>query len=258
MSSNAATDLDANVRDERAAADETARQRRMFLLRKLHSLSGVVPVGAFLVEHLWTNATALRGSLAFEAAVAKIQAMPGLWALETFGIFLPLAFHALYGVALAFTSRPNGIHYPYSRNWLYMLQRASGFVALAFILVHLWEFRVQKAFFGMPTEAFHATLTSHLSTVTHGIPVWAMLYLTGLLASVFHFANGLWGFCASWGITVSRPAQRRAGVLCALLGAGLFYLGAATVLYFATGLRLVPMGETEGTPLGESPPCPAP
>jgi succinate dehydrogenase / fumarate reductase, cytochrome b subunit len=32
-----------------------------FLLRRLHSLSGIVPVGAFLTEHVISNAFATRG-----------------------------------------------------------------------------------------------------------------------------------------------------------------------------------------------------
>jgi len=195
-----------------SAASGSARAKRAFLMRKLHSLSGVVPVGAFLVEHLWTNATALRGPLAFEHAVAQIQALPGLWALEVFGIFLPLAFHAGYGVVLAFSTRPNGVTYPFARNWLYMLQRVTGFIALFFILGHLWEIRIQKWLFGMQTEAFFSTLATHLSDARFGAPWLAMAYLVGLLASVFHFTNGLWGFCASWGITVTRAAARRSRV----------------------------------------------
>jgi len=45
--------------------------RTGFYLRRLHSLSGVLPVGVFLVEHLWTNATVLGGQRPFDEAVAR-------------------------------------------------------------------------------------------------------------------------------------------------------------------------------------------
>src|SRR5689334_10700853 len=77
-----------------------AQNRRAFLLRKLHSLSGVVPVGAFMVFHLWTNAKALGGQEPFDAAVRDISHTPYLPILEWGTILLPLLFHAGYGVKL--------------------------------------------------------------------------------------------------------------------------------------------------------------
>lgn len=213
----------------------TRANHRAFLLKRLHSLTGVVPVGVFLIEHLWTNSKALQGGDAFTGAVNDIQALPYLPLIEVFGIFLPLAYHALYGVYLATQGRQNALRYSYARNWLYVLQRASGIVALLFILYHLGEFRVQKWLYGMRVEAFYQTLEAHLSSTTWGIPWVALLYLLGVAAAVFHFANGLASFCVSWGVTVTRAAQRRATIACWLLGLALFGLGANTVLYFATG-----------------------
>jgi succinate dehydrogenase/fumarate reductase cytochrome b subunit (b558 family) len=211
--------------------------RRIFVLKKLHSLSGLVPVGVFFVEHLWTNSKALQGEGAFTQAVADIQALPYLPLIEIFGIFLPLAFHAVYGVVLALSSKPNVGSYRYSRNWLYLLQRISGLVTFVFIGYHLYEYRIQKWLFGMRSEAFYGTLASHLSSTTASVPWLAIFYLVGISAASFHFANGLWGFLFSWGVTVTRPSQRRSAYACAALGIGLFLLGANTVLYFATGTR---------------------
>ena len=206
---------------------------RRFLLRKLHSLSGVVPVGAFLVEHLWTNATALRGQRAFDDAVDALQALPGLPVIELVTIVLPLAFHAGYGVVLLRESQPNVDRYPHGKNWLYVAQRATGIVTLLFVLWHLWEIRVQKWLFGMGSHSFFPVLTAHLSSTWHGVPVLALVYLAGIAAAVFHFANGLWGFAASWGIVTSRAAMRRVRIVGAIVGVTLLLMGETTVLYFA-------------------------
>ncbi len=216
--------------------------RTSFLLRKAHSLTGVLPVGVFLVEHLWTNAKALGGQKAFDRAVLDIQALPFLPVIEVVGIFLPLAFHALYGVYIATAAKPNAVTYGYARNWLYVLQRVTGLMALVFIGYHLYEVRIQKWLFGMRSEAFYGVLVAELSSTVAGIPLVALIYLIGILATVFHFANGLWAFGMSWGITVSRAAQRRAGVVCGVIGLALFLLGAETVLYFATGSRVLLLG----------------
>ncbi|MCL2723861.1 MAG: succinate dehydrogenase [Polyangiaceae bacterium] len=206
-----------------------------FVLRKLHSLSGIVPVGIFLVEHLWTNAAAFGGQEPYDRAVAEIQRAPFLAVIEIFGIFLPLAFHSLYGLWLTTKSKPNAGRYAYARNWLYVLQRISGVVIFAFVLAHLWEFRVQKWLFGMASEFFYTKLTADLSWTWGGVPLIAIGYLMGIAASLFHLANGIVGFTMAWGITASRAAQRRVGILVGVFGVGLFVLSTLTVLDLATG-----------------------
>ena len=214
------------------------QQRRSFLLRRLHSLSGVFPVGVFLVAHLWTNAKALKGQPHFDRAVADINHLPLLPFLEVFGIFIPLTFHALYGVRLALAGSSNVVRYPYSRNLLYTLQRVTGLVALAFIVWHLAEFRIPKLFGRMSADAFYPTLEARLSSTYGGLPALAFVYLTGIAASVVHFANGLHTFCFSWGLCTTRRSQRMFATAFGLLGLLVFVMGAQTTLYFATGLEI--------------------
>lgn len=211
------------------------KHRRAFLMRKLHSLSGVVPVGGFMLFHLWTNAKATQGQEQFDAAVRDISHMPFVAVLEWGLILLPLAFHAGYGFWIAIAGKPNVGKYPYSRNWMYLLQRVSGMLALGFIGVHLWQYWYQKVAGKMETTQFYSQLCATLSDTRHGVPWWALLYVVGIAASVFHFANGLWGFCFSWGITVSRRSQRMAATVFGVVGLAVFFLGLNTVVHFATG-----------------------
>ncbi|MBP1611412.1 MAG: succinate dehydrogenase subunit, partial [Acidobacteria bacterium] len=69
--------------------------RQYFTLRRLQSLTGVVPVGVFLLEHWFTNAFALGGAAAYNEKVEFLRSLPYLFLLEVFGIFLPIAFHAV-------------------------------------------------------------------------------------------------------------------------------------------------------------------
>ena len=225
--------------------------RRSFLLRRLHSLSGIFPVGVFLVSHLFTNAKALKGQPFFDRAVADINHLPFLPLLEIFGIFVPLAFHALYGVKLAFEGRVTVLRYPYTRNVLYMLQRVTGLVALLFIAWHLWEFRVPKLLGHMSADAFYPTLESHLSSTYGGLPVLAIVYLVGIAASVFHFANGLFTFCFSWGICLTRRSQRLFAMAFAVFGAIIFVMGAQTTLFFATGAQFPAVADPNSSPTFE-------
>ncbi len=108
-----------------------AGEGHSFLWRKLHSLSGIVPIGAFLVEHIVSNFETWNGPLAYAQQVKFLNALPLVRVLEWALIFIPLAFHALYGVFIAFRGRANVNVYPWAGNWMYLSQRVTGIIALA-------------------------------------------------------------------------------------------------------------------------------
>src|SRR5580658_11194190 len=97
-----------------------------FLWRRLHSLSGIVPIGAFLVEHIVSNFEATNGPLAYAQQVKFLNSLPLVRVLEWSFIFIPLAFHALYGVYIAIRGKSNVIYYPWAGNWMYTVQRWTG------------------------------------------------------------------------------------------------------------------------------------
>ncbi|HEX2639734.1 MAG TPA: hypothetical protein VHL50_04145, partial [Pyrinomonadaceae bacterium] len=88
-----------------------------FLLRKLHQLTGIVPLGIFYFVHLYTNSGAMNGSKVFNDHVQGIHDMPYLLFIEIFGIFIPLLFHSIYGILISGEARFNVGSYGYSRNW---------------------------------------------------------------------------------------------------------------------------------------------
>jgi succinate dehydrogenase / fumarate reductase, cytochrome b subunit len=198
--------------------------RQHFLLRRLHSLSGIVPIGAFLINHLLTNSTAFLGPERFNAHVRWIQDLPWLLAIEILFIFGPLAFHALYGAVIAWQGQLNTFQYRYVDNWRYTLQRVTAWITLVFVVVHLLHFRF-AGWLGYPeykaaNPFFDATQHSLLNM---WLPawIWVVFYAVGLTAAAFHFCNGLVTFCITWGITVGVEARKKvsvaAGALCAVL-----------------------------------------
>lgn len=174
--------------------------RSHYFNRKLHSLLGVIPVGFFLLEHLFVNYFATRGPEAFNEKVEWIESLPFLPLLEIFFIFLPLLYHAVYGLHIAFQAKHNVGNYGYFRNVMFMLQRVTGVVTLIFVAWHVWETRVQK-FFG--AEVNFDMMVDILSN-----PFMVAFYAVGIVSAVFHFSNGMWSFLVSWGITVGPRAQR--------------------------------------------------
>ena len=72
-----------------------AGQGWSFVLRRLHSLTGIIPVGAFLFEHiLISNSTAITGPEAYARQVSFLANLPLVFFLELFGIWIPIAYHA--------------------------------------------------------------------------------------------------------------------------------------------------------------------
>lgn len=86
-------------------------------------------------------------------------------------------------------------------------------------------------------EQFYPALCQNMSFTLGPVPVIGLVYAIGISACVFHFANGLYGFCFSWGVTPSRRSQQLAATVCGLVGVAVLVVGLTTVAYFATGSR---------------------
>lgn len=233
-------------------------ERHYFLLRRLHSLSGVAPIGLFLFPHLTTNSSIVWGSTlnashypalvteygktaagigTFQHEVDFIHNLPALAFIEIFVLWLPIAFHAILGVYFARTGRSNVSHYAYQGNYRYWLQRMTGYVGVLFIFAHVSSLRWGWTWGGLlPTfDAAHAasSTAAHLQDGALGGTV-AIIYLFCVLALVYHFANGLWTAAITWGLTISTGAQRRWGQVCTAIGIGLAIAATAAVVGFAT------------------------
>ncbi|HXM34599.1 MAG TPA: succinate dehydrogenase cytochrome b558 subunit [Pyrinomonadaceae bacterium] len=209
------------------------RLSRTFVLRKLHQLSGIVPLGIFLLEHFYTNSKALSGAASFNDAVKDLQSIPYILFVEICGIFIPLIYHAVYGLVITIEARPNNLHYPYPRNWFYLIQRITGVILFFFITFHVLNFR-----FGLipglnsvsvashPEKAF-AIVAGEFSMVSIFI-----IYMIGITATVWHLANGIWLFLVDWGITIGDRAQRLTGYACIAFGAVLLLVGINAAVAF--------------------------
>ena len=204
--------------------------RHEFLVRRLHSLSGLVPVGAYMVIHLLTNSTVLTSSTTFQQAVYQIHSLGDLLPLiEWTFIFIPLMFHAIIGVVIIRGGLPNTGSYAYTSNIRYTLQRATGMIAFLFIMWHVfhmhgwfhfegWVDNVATPLGGAQFKPYNAASTLGVAMSGFLIPI---LYAIGVLSCVFHLANCIWTMGITWGVWVSPAAQSRANVACVIFGIGL-------------------------------------
>jgi succinate dehydrogenase / fumarate reductase, cytochrome b subunit len=215
---------------KRGVAPLRAGQGTSFLLRRLHSLTGIIPVGAFLFEHiLISNSTAVTGPDAYARQVSFLANLPLVFFLELFGIWIPILFHALYGFYIWFRGEGNVAEYPWSGNWMYTAQRWTGGIAFAYIVWHTWTMR----FTGIDLHENPAQSFAKVQAEVHN-PVLLAFYAVGLIAASWHFAYGIWLFAAKWGIVSGEKAQRRLLRLCLGFFLLLSVVGLASLYTFRT------------------------
>lgn len=241
------------------AEQQSFLEKHSFLLRRLHSLSGIVPIGVFLIIHLVTNSSigwgglALRGEPMQDPAAGVLGSgaqyfqeevhwintgVPHLLLIEL-TLWGAIAFHSILGVYYATSSKPNVQRYAFQDNWRYTLQRLTGYFGILFIFYHVATLRWQWSFL-VPggTEWSHHFSASTLGAALRGSTEMitpagigiSLFYFIGITALVFHFANGLWTAAITWGLTVSENAQKRWGYVCTAIGLGL--MGAAWMSLF--------------------------
>jgi succinate dehydrogenase / fumarate reductase, cytochrome b subunit len=175
-----------------------------FLLRRLHSLTGIIPVGAFLFEHiLISNAAAIGGPEAYTRQVTFLSNLPLVFFLELFGIWLPIAYHGLYGFYIWYRGEGNVGEYPWTGNWMYTAQRWTGGIAFIYIVWHTYTMR----FTGIDLHMVPADSFGKVQAEVYQ-PALFLFYVVGLIAAAWHFAYGIWLFCAKWGIVSGERAQK--------------------------------------------------
>lgn len=213
-----------------------AGQGSSFMLRRLHSLTGIIPVGAFLFEHiLVSNSTAISGPDAYARQVSFLGNLPLVFFLELFGIWLPIAYHALYGFYIWYRGESNTASYPWTGNWMYAMQRWTGGIAFVYIVWHTYTMR----FTGTDLHENPVASFGKVASEVHN--PWLMaFYIIGLIAASWHFAYGVWLFCAKWGIVVGDRAQKRLLALCLALFALLSVVGLASLYTFRSRFQNFP------------------
>ncbi|MFQ3610076.1 MAG: hypothetical protein SNJ72_01150 [Fimbriimonadales bacterium] len=208
-----------------------------YFLHKLHSLTGIFPVGYYLVQHLFLNSMAAIDPKYFNAVVYFFNVIlpkPVLWAMELFLIIIPLLFHSLYGFVITYHGRANIFKYKYRENFAYTLQRVSGVVIFFFLLFHVYSTTLSHKLYH--TDIYYSGMQAHFQN-----PLVVVIYILGITASSYHLFNGVWNFAIRWGIAISDRAQRNLYKACL---AGFVLL---------TALGLVALG---GFFLHEAPPAP--
>jgi len=201
------------------------KAEKYFYLRRLHSLSGLLPIGLFFLEHIYSNAVSLQGPKAYNEMVAKLMDIPYLPVVEVAAIGLPILFHIILGIVIYLTSKNNVLQYSHAENWRYFLQRITGIIGVFYIGFHVWETRIHAALSGHHVS--YERMQQILST-----PWVFWFYLVGAISLTFHFCNGLWTMGITWGLTVSPRSQRMTSAAAMLLFLGLSAVWVQILFHF--------------------------
>ena len=203
-----------------------------FLLRRLHSLAGVVPLAVFIGFHFFANSFATRGAEGFNKIVDQLRGMPFVQAIEWGGLFAPFLFHMFYGMWIVFSGKPNLNTQTYARNWAYFLQRATALVVFVFLLYHV----ISMKWFVIPEAKYphgsdyYAVLRGHF-----GNPLVYWWYVFAVACTVYHLGNGMCTFFMTWGITVGKTSQKWAAIAMVGLAVVLFAIAVAALNGFVKG-----------------------
>ena len=87
---------------------------------------------------------------------------------------------------------------------MYTAQRWTGIIAFAYILWHTWTMR----FTGVDLHEFPGASFGKVQIEVFQTPLF-LFYVAGLIAASWHFAYGIWLFCAKWGIVSGEKARKR-------------------------------------------------
>lgn len=218
------------------ASNETSNQKGRlhdpYIWHRLHSASGIFPIGLFLLQHLIANSYALRGPDAYNTVVKVFGYLPFVVVLEVLVIYLPILYHSVYGIWISMYAQPNLGKYQYGRNWMYFLQRVSGVVALFYIGYHVWHTSLAKYWAQWHGSTQPEKMIDYAHMAHALASPWVLaIYAVGIIGTVFHFTNGLWNFCIRWGITISAHSQRLNQFFCWSLFAVFTLIGLATVVH---------------------------
>jgi succinate dehydrogenase / fumarate reductase, cytochrome b subunit len=216
--------------------------RNYFFLRRLHSLLGIVPIGAFFLVHMLLNSRAAQSPQQYQWVPDTLDQIPFVWAIELGLIIAPIVFHALLGAVIVWQSEPNA-HKPalgWYANWAYLFQRYTGVALFVLLVVHLaqtwwvhWLIKIGNAL--NPQEAREFEIFSHMNGILQN-PAWLAVYVLFVIIAAYHFGNGIYNFAYKWGATTSKSSQRWAiacGLFIGVIGA---WMGLASVW----GLRFSP------------------
>jgi succinate dehydrogenase / fumarate reductase cytochrome b subunit len=210
-----------------------ALNRENYFWHKVHSLTGIVPVGYYMVQHLVLNSFSVAGPAYFNGVIGFFEGMPKffLLTLEIFAIWIPLLFHAVYGTFIVSRAKTNYFEsaYGWSQNRMYTFQRYTGIFLFFFLILHVATTTGAKY---LNHDSSLIKFNAWHDKLTGDYYLWTVFYVLGIAAASYHLSYGIWNFCIRWGITISDSAQIKVQKFSLVCFVGLTVIGWAALAGF--------------------------
>lgn len=214
------------------------------------ALTGLALVG-FAITHLLGNLTLLApGSAPFNAYAANLESFGLLLEAAEVILFTLFVVHAVNGILLKLNhkaARPVGYRNfqtkgsPSRANLSSMTMIFSGFFLLAFLVLHIWQFKFGPSLAqGYVTEIKGQKVRDlhRLVVETFKNPLWVSIYVAAMLFLGMHLRHGFWSAFQSIGImkpSLSKPFYILSLMIATALAVGflmipvLIYMGVSGV-----------------------------
>jgi succinate dehydrogenase / fumarate reductase, cytochrome b subunit len=222
--------------------------RENYVMHRIHSITGVMPVGYYMVQHLVLNLNSVASPEKFNGVIDFFESFPKhlLLAVEAGMIWIPLLFHAIYGLFIVSRAENNYFttKYKWSENRMFFLQRLSGVAVFFFLIYHVLTTTVQKYLSGNADAIKYAAMSDRFHN-----PLVLAAYVLGILGASYHLGYGLWNFCIRWGITVTEAAQQRIQKISAVVFVAVTLIGWGALVGFFLHDKT---GENPAAPVSQS------
>jgi len=193
-----------------------------YLSSKTASLFGLLPVGVWVLNHLWNNLHALRGAEAWERSVTQHRS-PAVQLVTYAVVLLPLATHAIWGAVRLPSTRLQATTSAFA-NVRHVVHRLAGLGILAFLGAHLWlAFLRPRLFHGGPEpfDDLAREMRFHRPTL--------VVYVLGVLGTAYHLANGVQAVMVGWAPRPWGGTMNRLSIVAALVFLGALALGLGAI-----------------------------
>ncbi len=159
-----------------------------FYLRRLHSFTGIVPIGIFLTMHILENVSELLGDgNKILMALAQVVESPVYNMIKILCLVFPLAFHMIYGIYICTKTKSDVKNYKTVDSFKFYAQRVTGFISILFGLSHM-----------------RPPIMESMDN-----PLVFTLYLIGTFSIIFHFTNGIFSASMTWGFCIGEKEQKK-------------------------------------------------
>ncbi|MCS7165570.1 MAG: hypothetical protein RMJ51_04795 [Candidatus Calescibacterium sp.] len=180
--------------------------------KRLHSITGILFVGGFVVVHFINNSIAYNPKKLNELS-KSIHKNPLFPLVEIVGIYTPLISHIVIGLILLRKGRID-LRIRSETNYRYILQRISAYVILKTLLFHLITIRFNeyiperiRRMLNIPSKR---DLAYQKVSIWFRSPLWPIGYVAYTLFTVsiaYHLSNGIWTSAITWGLAKTYEKQ---------------------------------------------------